>query len=220
MKAKELENLTKKYLLPNLSGFDTTGVLIYATPVDYFLRGFAFDRSAYQTRKFTIWAFVQPLYIPTSHVWFSMGNRLGALGGHQERWWNLEDGVQRVAEEVLKYMRVEGIPFLDKIHSPRDFVKKVRELTRAPDEPIVKEAWCYALILTGDHSKGSKELERLLRSIEELKIQYPYIHWLEDNRQRVLDILDALKTGPDLARAILDRWRAETLAKIKLTDEI
>lgn len=219
MKAKELERLTKKYLLPNLPGFGSTGLLIYATPVDYFLRGFGFDRSHYRTREFTIWAFIQPLYIPASHAGFNTGNRLGALGGQQEHWWDLEDGAQQVAKEVLKSMQVEGIPFLDQIHSPHDFVKKVRELAD-PDEPIVKEAWCYALILTGDHSKGSKELERLSRNIEELKIQYPYIRWLEDHRQRVLEVLAALRISPDSARTILDQWRAETLAKLKLADEI
>ncbi len=220
MRARELENFAKKYLLPRLPGFSSTGLIIYASPVDYFLRGFAFDRSTYQARAFTIWTFVQPLCIPTSYFWFSLGNRLGTLGRHQESWWNLDVGSQQIAEEILNYMLKEGIPFLDKIHSPSDFLKKVCELTTVPEEPLVKEAWCYAFILTGEDNKGLKELEHLSKRIEQLIIQYPNTRWLEESHQRILEILTALRIAPESAQLILGRWRAGTLLKLKLFNEI
>jgi hypothetical protein len=118
--------------------------------------------------------------------------------------------------DLLKSMQTEGVPFLDKIHVPRDFARKIGELTAAPNDPNVKEAWCYSLLLAEEHAKGTMELVRLAESINELRIQYPDLLYLEEERQRISKVLAALRIDPDSARVILDGWRAQTLAGLKL----
>src|SRR5260370_2788747 len=67
-----------------------------------------------------------PLYVPSDHIYFTFGGRLGALSGHQERWWTIsDDNESEVMKEVLSLIRTEGLPFLDRIKNPRNLAEYI-----------------------------------------------------------------------------------------------
>ena len=86
---------------------------MFQTPVGHTLRGVALDRSA-DADKFYVWVFCQPLCVPATSVYSNLGWRLGG----ETHLWNSKDPdlLNNLHAQLLK----EGLPFLEKIRTPRD----------------------------------------------------------------------------------------------------
>ncbi len=73
MKTAVFQRLIRKHLLPHLPGFRAKGWLLFAEPPRRLLRGFAFEGSGFDQSVFNVWAFVKPLYVPSTYVTFTLG---------------------------------------------------------------------------------------------------------------------------------------------------
>ena len=107
----------KNQLLPALDGFPVQGRLLYDRPIGPILRGFCVEISAFSNADFFLECFVQPLYVPCSHLVFSYGKRL-----HdpltKSRGWHM-DGDQTLARAVA-VMKQGGLPWLRQLSSAVD----------------------------------------------------------------------------------------------------
>jgi hypothetical protein len=72
----------EKRLLPNFPGFAIKGALMFIQPLGDTLRGFHWEPSGFSKKEFYVNAFFLPLYVPTKHLHFTFGHRIGST----KRW--------------------------------------------------------------------------------------------------------------------------------------
>src|SRR5262249_18309647 len=141
MKTSQFERLSRKYLLPHLPGFRAKGRLLFVDPPRWVLRAFSFDPSAFSNRMFYLEVFVQPLYIPRSHLVYSLGRRLS------HGWDMPPDRETEFMNEILVYIKHEGVPFLDAMHDPAALAEKAQLISSNPNDVNVLETMAYSYIL-------------------------------------------------------------------------
>ncbi len=216
MTGKEFERLTRKYLLPHLPGFRAKGPLVIVVPIHQLLRALAFDSSGFDPSAFNVWAFVQPLYVPVTHIHFTFGGRLGALGGGTERRWRFQEGKEEeLMSEVLAYIKSEGLPFLDRLKSPIDLAGRAIELTSAPDNVHVLEAMAYSLILGGRSHEALPAFARLDRALASMD---PDVSpWIQEIAERAEQVRRALVRGPEDSIGLLNEWREQTVKNLRIS---
>lgn len=209
MNAREAQRLSRRYLLPHLPGFTVRGRLTYASPLENLLRGFYLERSLDPT-AFYLWGGVFPLFIPSEHIYFTYGRRIG-YG------WNVDaENEKTVMEEVAVLLRQEGQSFLDELGLPADLAAKAAMITQAPDDPNVAEVVAYSLLLAGQHKEAAEALERLDSIVR--KADGRTHSWVSAIGSRSGQVRDALRREPQLALAMLNGWRAQTIAALGLPD--
>lgn len=217
MKATEIERLVKQYLLPKLPGFDASRALLISSPIQWLLRGFAFDSSGLSPKAFTVWAFFQPLYVPREHVWLNFGHRLGTLHGGQEKWWNLEDAPEPVVmQEVQHLVATEGLPFLFEVRDPTDLASRGAGLAVGTRNLNVQEATAYSLILAHRYEDARQALLRLSADIKSMDPRMGWPGQIADRSDRLLALLDS---DPNAAVATLWNWRSQTLKALRLSSD-
>ena len=79
MKARQIERLARKHLLPVLPEFAVRGSLVYRRPVGDLLYALSFETSSFASSRICVEAFVQPLFVPEDGLWFDFGARLGEI---------------------------------------------------------------------------------------------------------------------------------------------
>ncbi len=158
MKAKIVNHISRKYLLPNLPDFSVKGHLLYHQDIQYLLRGFCFESSAFNRESFTINVFVQPLYVPRNYLSFTIGNRVGLLNKGRDIWWDYEEAQERkIMEEVLSLILSDGIPFLEKHKSLKELTHQYQKSDKgARENKHVIEAVGYAYVLLDDYLNAKK----------------------------------------------------------------
>jgi len=213
MTSREFQRLFKKYLLPELPGMRFAGSLFFVDPPEYLLRGLYFEGSDFDRTAFTVYAFVQPLYVPKDHIYFSYGDRLGCLGGGAERWWNMEASTEpTVMAEVLQLIREEGLPHLEQLKTPADLAAWTQRQSHAAGDPNYLEALGYSLALEGRIPEALEALDRVSR----LPPPYGPDSWEHAVRRRVAEMRELLARDPEQARRVLDEWTAATATALRL----
>jgi len=215
VKQRQFQRLIKQHLLKDLPGFDVQGSLLYEKDFDYLLKGICFDSSGYNKTYFTGWVFVQPLYLPSDHLFFNFGDRFGSLSGGGDGWWDMEGRDEKsVMWEVYDRISTEGLPFLRKFSGPKDFTgKRFDELGFMSEEPFQVQIKASSLFLIGEFKKGVKEVEALEALMEKID--------KEDNsrdhmKPHVMALRKAVDAGPDAVKKQLDEWTEYTIENLKL----
>jgi hypothetical protein len=224
MKAIQFQRLTQQYLLPTLPGFAAKGALVYATPLDYLLRGFYFEPSGSDPSSFYVWTFIQPLYVPTRHIYFTFGRRLGKgwpldekeADGSRSNGQHYQAGMASIMVQVLRTIEAEGLPFIGNIEHPVDLAYQTSRVTDAPDEdPYVVEAVIYSYILAGEYGRAREKYARLKRSLSSLENG---LVWAREIAQRAAQVMDNLPRHPDNTVALLDMWTRQTARDLRLPE--
>lgn len=216
MKGKQFERLARKYMLPQLPGFGLRKHLLFAEPVGYLLRGFAFETSGFDPTAFTVWTFVQPLYVPDAFlgISYTFGGRLGSLGGGPDRWWQMDEGNEdRIMAEVLAQLQGEGLPFLSRLGAAWDLAEDGYRVTGARNDVRVVEAVAYSWAVAGDHTRSIRELDRLHAMARTLDLRIPWIREMDEHAQRVRALL---VRDPPEATALLDGWAQQAREALRL----
>lgn len=176
------------------------GRLLVTTPRGRILRGFYLEDSSDPTRVY-LWAFVQPLYTPSSTVVFDFGKRLGSAS----KTWSVDDG-----EEVAAIVREEAVPFLDAVSSPETFARW--SFLKGRVDAHTDEAKAYSLLAAGRFSEGAQALRTLAGSLSD---QTP---WMIEMRKRAVHLAALAETNPTAADERLATWEAETVSTLGLQD--
>jgi len=218
MKTKYFQLLIHKYLAHLLPNYINMKRLLYVEPIGEVLQGFFFDDSSFDKWKFVVYAFVLPLYVPTDHVSFNFGGRLGTLSGGQERWWRINEdkaNETEIMQDVISLINKEALPFFEKTATPADFSNMYIHKANPP-HIIIMEAVSYSLILANEYRKAEKIAIKNIRYLQQA-IQGKYSHpHLYEKLARTELILKALQDNPQKAVSTLEIWRDETLVNLGL----
>lgn len=211
MNARGFQRLSREYLLPRLPGFRAKGGLLFAEPLEELLRGFYFEPSGFDRCMFYASVFVQPLYVPSTHIVLHYGARLGPG-------WNLAEGSEhQVMSSLLSWINREGLPFLQKTETPRDFVAWLMQSKFNPRDAYPVEALAYSLILMGEYDRAFQAFDDLDRIIAQ---SAPGLQWLSEIAQRSRPIRKALAKDPHHAVALLNDWKQNTVRNLRLGDRV
>ena len=105
MKSSLLKRLSQRYLLPHLAGVGIQRNLLYCEGIRCLLRGCVVESSSFDSNRFTVEAFVQPLYVPQESVVLTFGKRLG--GGSGRRWSFDPSAETAIMADVLRAIQAE-----------------------------------------------------------------------------------------------------------------
>jgi hypothetical protein len=198
MKTAQVRSLSED-LLPHMPGYTHKGLMLYASPLNHVIRGFYFEDSGFDPFAFYVWVFFLPLYIPTTHVSFSFGRRLGDGSGER---WNMND--PRLREELLGYIQRDGLPFLDVVQDPFQVTTAIQRFG-ADSDPYSMEATAYSLVMTGDFTAAQEALNTLIKSLD------INIHWQSEMRGRATHLSKKLLgNDPQEATQQLAEWEEST----------
>ena len=215
MTGREFQKLARKYLIAQLPGFVVKGRLLLASPIQYLLRGYSCEPSAFDRAKFCVQVFVQPLFVPTDNIAFVIGDRLGSIKGRHDKWWNYSNEDEAgVMHDVFAHIQREGHVILDKFKTLEDFVKNAITRHTNPYSPYPAEMVAYGAILIGDGKKACRMFDRLENTLRTAKHHRDYHDEILARAHRVRA---AFERDRSEAIAILNRWRDETVAALKLT---
>jgi len=221
MRTYQLMRLVREYLLPHLPGFRVHRSLVYSSPVALILRGFDFQPSYMDPAAFTVEVFAQPLYVPSDCIWYTFGSRLSVLKFRRDIWWRLESSEPTIAErvfgEVLSCIYEVGLPFIEQLSTPEDFVRRGARKSGVPNDPYVRETVAYSRVLVGDYDRAKHDLGQLHRELLQKAHDYP---WMGEMAERVDRVMSLLAQSPEAATEQLHEWRNWTLTKLRLEKEI
>lgn len=200
MTNKEFENIGKE-LAVHFPGFVARGQLLFTRPVGAILRAIFFDRSI-DKRAFYVQVFAQPLFVPSKHVWFNVGWRLGG-GSHT---WDADHPT--AIEELRKTLKLDALPFLSKINSPAQLALAGESLAK-PADIGVQQAIAFAYARAGASEKAATAFDRLVNLMETTEF------WKEELK-RARTLRSQIVSDPDSVQRQLDAWEAETTKNLKL----
>lgn len=211
MTGRQFEKLFRRHLLPELPGFGCKGSLLFATPIQGLLRGFSFDTSAYDRRRFDIEVFVQPLYIPVDFIFYTFGERLP----YPSDGWCLSEGEEAsVMAQVLASIKGRGLQFIGYIQTPRDLAHKRALVNSSPNDPHVVRAVAYSHALAHEYPEAVQALDRLDAIMsEDNPLRQPWDDELQEQGRLMRKLL---LQSPEEAVDLLERWTEQTRAALRL----
>jgi len=112
---KELEAIGKR-LLPDLFGFVVRGPLLVMKPLGHTLRAIYLSGSI-DPRSFYVQILLQPLFVPSEHVFFNVGWRLRGGSGGSDSW---DADAPNLITELGAGLTREALPFLLRVELPQD----------------------------------------------------------------------------------------------------
>ncbi|GIV05729.1 MAG: hypothetical protein KatS3mg016_1304 [Fimbriimonadales bacterium] len=241
MRTRQLMRLVKEQVLPHLPGFRTHRSFVYSSPVGMVLRGFAFTPSYMDPAAFTVEVFAQPLYVPNDCVCYTFGARLSELKYHKDIWWRLREfdsskaeqdvvqmlrhiredfdfaDVEQVFANILQLIHEVGLPFIERLSTPEDFVVRGAKISGVPHDPYVREAIAYSRVLTGDYKKAAQDMRKLYPELIRDMPNYP---WMGQMAERVNRMMSLLEQSSEAAVQQLYEWHQFTLTQLRLEKEI
>lgn len=198
MKTHQIKSLYQS-LRSDLPGFEIKGRLLFQSPYAEILKGFCVDDSSHSPTHFYVWAFVLPLYVPTTTLYFNFGQRLGDGAGRR---WNCEE--VGLIPALSAEMQSAKANFLDHITTPQTLADYLRQFCNTPT-PNHLEALAYSYLLAGDHAAADVTFNRLREALD-LGIEWHRNIW---ERAKTIQAADA-----GAARELLYQWRDDTVQKL------
>jgi hypothetical protein len=175
--------------------------MLIATPIERILRGIFIENSSDPQRVY-LWAFVQPLFSPSTNVVLSLGQRLG--GG--SRTWSVADA-ERAAAELVD----EAVQFFGPISSAAALA--CWKLLEARRDEYGREARAYALVAAGRYEEGSQELHALAASLPAVGPT-----WMAAMKKRAEDLARRAESDGDAAQQLLREWEFESRAALRISE--
>lgn len=212
MKACELKRLYRDALQQRLPDYTCQGKLLYHTPLEWLLKGFYFESSAFN-KSFTVECFIQPLYIPKDSFVFNIGCRLGTNVG---RWFE-PDELQTPSrlKELWDLIERQGLLFHAPVETPADLVTVLQADTRTAN-PQHQEAVAYSLCL--DSNATDHDVRVALSGLKDMLQPDLKTRWIRAMHDRATQLLIAFDKSPETARRILASWAAHTRQALKLNE--
>ena len=218
MKRREFDALIRKHLLTHLPQFGVNGGVLFVRPLVYILRGYCFESSGFDPKSFYVWAFAQPLFVPTEALTLDLGCRLGAIRGRQCQSWKLTgDNEAKVMADVLRHINREGSVVVENFRTLEDFVRNAIGPDTNPYSPYPPEMVAYGAVLLDDVGLVKKMFDRLEKSLADAKDHRPY-H--DEILERARSVRRAFERDPAQAVDILNTWRDQTAKNLKLAQFI
>ncbi len=177
------------------------GRMLVATPIDRILRGVYMEDSS-DPHRIYLWAFVQPLFVPSTTVVLSLGQRLGGAS----RTWSVDD-----AEDAASALVNEGVQFFGPISTPEALARWCLLDGRADEYALETKA--YALVASGLFHEGARALRAFAASLPAAGPS-----WMSETRVRAEDLAQRAETDGESAQQLLREWELETREALRVSD--
>lgn len=147
MNSRAWQELARAYVVDRVQGLVLTRSLLHVPDTTWLLRGVAMVASA-DSESFTLWAFVQPLYVPANRLVFRFGRQLTRVAGQETSWPALP--VAALGHEIATVLRSQALPLVIGVSSPADLLAVIRREPDSALDPALLEAGTYSAILAED----------------------------------------------------------------------
>jgi hypothetical protein len=175
-------------------------------PTVEILKGLYFERSGSDASRFYVWVFFMPLCVPSNHVTFNLGRR---IGGTDQRW-DFNDPL--LHEKILFAIRAEAIPFLNQAQTPHLASRLAVSIASSGKSPYPLQASAYLLARSGEAAAAVNSLETLLSALK------TDVSWQAEMASRAENLRSLLITNPDQALLQLKEWELETKQNLKIDE--
>ena len=157
--AKSLvRNLARDLLASRLAKYQLhRRPLLYRISEDDVLVGYYFQDSAWNSSRFSVYVFCQPLYCHAEEFRFNFGGRLGALAGDSERQWEVGNNDEQVQQEVLSAIDSEGEPWVSRVDSAEKIALNGLRTGNSNDIYVLRDI-AYSAALAGKTDAAKKSL--------------------------------------------------------------
>lgn len=176
------------------------GRLLAATPRGRILRGIYMEDSSDSARVY-VWAFVQPLYAPSSTVVLNFGKRVGG----PSKTWSTSD-----ADALAVVVRDEGVPFFSPMSSPKALTSW--DFLDGRADPYARQAKAYSLVASGRFSDGAQALHDLAGALP------AGTAWMIEMQERAEHLARLAETNPPEAQDLLATWESATVSALRVQD--
>ena len=200
MKPAERERIARMIRGPR-SGFQLCGRMLLVTPIGRVLRGIFIEDSSDPHRVY-LWAFVQPLFLPSTTVVLSLGQRLGGAA----HTWAVAD-VEGAASALME----GGIQFFGPITSPAALAGW--SLLEDRSDEYARETKAYALVAAGRYREGSQALHAFAASLPTAGPR-----WMSEMKRRAEELARDAETDCEAAQQRLREWESETRSALRLSE--
>ena len=173
---------------------------MFIPPCRHLLRGIYFEPSAADKRSFYVTVFALPLFVPTEHIYFNLGERIGIS-------WNADD--TDLLPELTESLKREALPFLNSMGNLEGLTEAL--IHNSPDART-QQAIAYGLAVKGDIEQALVALDLLILSLE---VEFP---WQQNIKDQAQALRTALTENPSLAKRWLQTWEADSVKNLGLED--
>ena len=212
MKRTEWRIFTDQHLRPLVGDVRAVRNLAVFPSNEWVVNALALESSDFSPTKFNLTAFVLPLYVPTRHLYFTFGDRLGALSGRPEKWWDAsEPGWE---QDVVSQIEEEALPFFDRVRDPHALAAYIASHLEKPmrSDPRIAEVRGYSLILGNQWSEGNSELVSALA----MAVQLGEESWAQESAERMTTVISDSAKDRDRVIDQFRQWRNQNYQTLKL----
>ncbi len=213
MKSATWTAFAKRHLIPELGGARLIGKLVIVPNDEWVLRAITPESSNFSASLFCLQALALPMYVPTRHVYFTYGGRIGALGGKAEMWWDTrQDQWQETA--AAQAVR-EAKQFFADVNGPAGLATYIerRLLPISPRDPNMREVLAYSQLLAGVDTAVASLNEAFVIASE---ARAP---WAKEIVDRISEVRGAISTGQASAvTELFSKWRDSNRRLLHLAD--
>jgi hypothetical protein len=154
-----------------------------------------------------VWAFAQPLYIPSDHVVLSYGKRLGT----RSRCWELDEKTPAtVLDELGTLLEFDGMEFLRQRATPALLADAYRWQALVRKDPHVRQVVAFSFVKAKKRGPALRLLNRLRQASREAP------EWEQMIASQSEMLLRALEHGSNEGDDLLAEWEAQTRQSLKL----
>ncbi len=212
MKQAQWRTFADKHLRPLLGEVKAVRDLALIPGDEWLLRALALESSDFSPTKFSLTAFVLPLYVPTRYLYFTFGDRLGRMSGEGEKWWDALDPEWEL--DVVLHVRREAMPFFDRVGDPSAlfaYIDSELEM-QAQSDPRIAEVSAYSLLL----SKRWEEAQSEIANAKAVAAKWSHEMWAREVAERLNSVIRDISADRDQVIAKFREWRRQNYEVLKL----
>jgi hypothetical protein len=207
MNKKKITDILNKILVGLEGNYKISNNCLIKSPIKDIIVGFCFENSSSENMMY-IWWFAQPLFVPSDTMNLTFGNRIN-LGEGGQLWDFSQSKTENNIKILSREMQLIEIKEINTLETPLNFYhnyyKNKEKNLRIYEAIVISASWV-------DLPNMDNEIENCLLFVDKnLDKTIPWIKQVVEN----LNLLKEKKTKED-KHTLLDRWKNETIANLKL----
>jgi hypothetical protein len=196
-------------VLPRVPGLVLTGSMLHLPHTEWLLCA-AVKNDSSISRAFTVEVIVVPLYEPSDHIGWLVGDRLGHLTNGHDIWWDPDtQDTDLLGADIAARLRRGALPYWNRLGDLASFADECRRRRTFAIDTHLLEWVAGAGVILGDEATAAAAFShaRHLR---------PDRSWAEAAQARLADLEEAWHADSGAALALLRERRNQTAAAIGL----
>jgi hypothetical protein len=208
VKGTYVKKIWTRYLADDYPEHVCKGSLVFKRPLQWFIRGFYFDSSAYSSDTCSLRAFAMMVLPPFHSVAFQFGDTIAYFNMNSAN----EALVMPIVMDAIRSKGVSIVSQFDDINGLLAMSGEIKQAGGIND----KECLAYAYILIGQYEEVKPLVAAIVPRCLDHMAKFPAGTWTKEMKDRVELISALVDQDPVLAVHQLKEWRMVTLRNLKL----